>query len=393
MIKINIKSFLEYLSVLLIILTSGSICYYKTLSPNISIVFFILFSIYFYCKHKIKRSNNFSFLYIIIFTLLITISLLLNGNLADNQSFGHILQAIGSYFIISNFNFYRFRQILLNITTLICILSIIVFTLSEFNLITPSIHPKGTFLTYAGITLGWDTGLFHRLAGIFHEPGAFQILLNIILILFLKEISYWQLNKSEKLKLTVIIIALILTKSTGGYLASMTILTCALYRKMKSKWFIPIVGILILVVTFTLNTDVVQKKINPEEGKSISLQDRIMDNIAMLQMTTERPIIGYGLGSQNYVKRSIQVGNISSSNGILYITSSIGILWLFLFLFFTYKAIKKLHVDAPIIILIAAYFMLQCNERFIEHPISYILLLQYGSYQLPKVFEHHHKTQ
>lgn len=68
----------------------------------------------------------------------------------------------------------------------------------------------------------WDGGSQNRLASIFWEPGQYQIILNFTLILcsndiidLFKEHRYMILIK----KYIILIVALMLTKSTAGYIA------------------------------------------------------------------------------------------------------------------------------------------------------------------------------
>lgn len=122
-------------------------------------------------------------------------------------------------------------------------------------------------------------------------------------------------------------------------------------------------------------SDVVQDKLYKENGDSVSLMMRQADNLAMLRMTLEEPWTGWGLGSADHLKRSDAVGNISNSNGILYMTSSVGIPWFILFVFFLLMGIYGLGFrNISLLFVLLAFLMLESNERFIECPVSYILL-------------------
>lgn len=46
---------------------------------------------------------------------------------------------------------------------------------------------------------------------------------------------------------------------------------------------------------------------------------------------------------------------------------------------------KREELGLPPFLMIIPFLLLQCNEFFIEYPISYVLLIQYGSYGLKRI--------
>lgn len=140
-----------------------------------------------------------------------------------------------------------------------------------------------------------------------------------------------------------------------------------------SRWFLPAFIVVFTCGYIILMSDVVQDKINNES--SASLISRQSDNLAMFQMVLEEPFIGWGLGSVDHLKRSDALGNWSNSNGILYMTSSVGIPWLILYLAFLCIGIYRLGFrNISLLFVLLAFLMMESNEKFIEHPVSYILL-------------------
>ena len=160
------------------------------------------------------------------------------------------------------------------------------------------------------------------------------------IILYINNIQNWSLSKSEKREMIVILVGIILTKSTGGYIILLVIALCCFWKKIMSRWFLPAFIVVFTCGYIILMSDVVQDKINNES--SASLISRQSDNLAMFQMVLEEPFIGWGLGSVDHLKRSDALGNWSNSNGILYMTSSVGIPWLILYLAFLCIGIYRL---------------------------------------------------
>lgn len=78
----------------------------------------------------------------------------------------------------------------------------------ESGVLTP-VHTERSgryFLMIAFHNFGWGW-LFHRLAGIYWEPGAYQIILNSVLLLYFKEITSLELEKKLIKNIFVIVIA------------------------------------------------------------------------------------------------------------------------------------------------------------------------------------------
>ena len=390
-LRINKSTLLEYIAVILILLSSNAVFYYQTITPAISIIILFLFAIYFSVKHKIKNNNiKISVIYLLCLIILILFSYTFHSKLSDNQIIGIPLQAISTLLIIGNFNFNRFKNIILNVVFIISLLTLLLYLSIVFGVLSP--YVKNGFTMLGPLVYGWEGYSFGRFSSIYHEPGAYQIILNTVLILHINEIAHFiNLSNKTKIKIIILIVALLLTKSTGGYLTLIIILFSIFYKQIFSKYFIPAITFIIVSSFFIWNSDVVQKKINPSEGTvSVSLEQRTLDNLGMLKMISEEPLTGYGLGSADYLKRSLELGNTTNSNGILFMCASIGIFWIFIFISFMYYSIKKMNINALIPLIMLSYILLQCNERFVEFPISYIFIYPFASYTIFNVKNKQH---
>lgn len=370
----KLKILLEYIAVLLVILTSGTYLWYHKLSPAISCSIFLVFAIFFRVYHSKGCLIKSCFIYLIITYFIALVSFLIHPQIADNQLAGFVFLSLGSYLILSNIEYQSFKRKYLKIVALMCIYSIPIYLLIESEYSPFTVINNGEYLSCLGVTIGWYTGPFHRFSAIFHEPGACQIVLNIALILYIENIQKWYLTKQEKIELSIVVIGLFLTKSTGGYLVFVIILLCCIEKKIRSKYFFPMVIVAVVSCYLIVNSDVVQNKINGDE-EHVSLIHRQADNLAMLQMIEENPLWGYGLGSMDHLNRSDALGNWSNSNGVLYMASSLGIPWLFIYLLFLIIGIKKIgYKNVLVVLILIAYLLLEFNEKFVEFPISYILL-------------------
>lgn len=370
---IHNKDKLDYIGIALMILTSGTYIWYQRLSPALSCVIFLLFSIFY--KYKIKKPLYRSgFLYVLMIFFLLLISFLFKGDLYDNQVYGFAFMCFSSFLFISNIDFESFRQKYLYLVTLLCIYSLPIFLVYENFPNILSIDTSHGYLSCMGVTIGWEQP-FERFSSIFHEPGACQISLNTALILYLDKIRNWDLNRKEKCSILIIILSLLATQSTSGYIVLAVLAFICLEKKITSKWSVFVIPIMIIVSLLIFRSSVIQNKLFNEEKDSKSLVVRTSDNIAMIQMIQEEPLFGYGLGTNRHLKRSEALGNFTNSNGWLYITSSLGVIWLILFLLYNFRGMQRLGYQRLVLLgVFVSFLIMQGVERFAEYPISYIFI-------------------
>ena len=126
---------------------------------------------------------------------------------------------------------------------------------------------------------------------------------------------------------------------------------------------------------YIFNSDVIVDKFAQDstEGAQTSYAIRRMDNLSMLTMAIEQPLFGYGYQTVEFENRASYLGNFSSSNGILYMAACAGIWWVIFYVIFLYVNIRKQGMPMPLLV-VAIFILLQCNERFVELPISYVFL-------------------
>lgn len=146
--------------------------------------------------------------------------------------------------------------------------------------------------------------LFNRIAGIFTEPGAYQFCLNFALVLFLEDIKTLHLKKNEIYKIGTIIFTIILCGSTIGYLVLITIIIYTISR-LKIKYKAISLPLIALIAFWGIKGLVLSDNISgkfSQEGEGSSLMMRQADNIALLQMISDSPILGNGIKSNIYNK-------------------------------------------------------------------------------------------
>ena len=378
---------IDYFIATLFLLTSGSVCWISALRPAGAYIFLLLVAVINVLRKKRKLNKSWHFILIVVVMCLIN-AITLQRKYEDNSMLGYIVCITAAYLIISQYEFNYFVKLLTNVLVVILVIGIPIYLLCSFGII-----PYHLVYTIRGPSLlcGYifTYGLlypFGRFAGIWHEPGACQIILNAILWLNYKKIQNWDLSKHDKIKFTIIIIGILLTQSTGGYLVFLTfLLAIGFTTKIRNRHRIIIYLFLcfsmICTVILLYNNDVIQKKLFVESSQeSLSKRTRTEDAVSLIKTANDYPIIGAGIGTDLLFMTSKDYGNISSSSGLLHFTASLGYPWLVLFLIFCFLRIKNMDIGMASWFLFASIIMLEANENYIEYPITSLFIFKFHSY-------------
>lgn len=377
----------DYFIAALFILTSGSIFWLSTLRP--AGAFLLLLTVATINANRKKKKLNNSNLFILIVVLMCLINaLFLQRIYENNYMLGYIVCMTAAYLIISQYDFYYFVKLLTNVLVVILAIGIPIYILSSFEII-PCYRTNmlgmsrlmSVYIYHIDIT-----GSLGRFSGIWHEPGACQIILNTILWLNYKKIQHWNLTRYDKIKFTIIIIGILLTQSTGGYLVFLTfLLSIGFTTKIKNRHRIVIHIILYIVMVCTaiviFNNDVIQHKLFNEPGKeSVSKHGRKNDAISFITVANQYPVIGVGLGTDLFIDLTKKYGNTANSSGLLAYTASLGYPWLILFMFTCFIRIKRLDIGNASLFLFLSILMMEMNEMYIEYPITSLFIFKFHSY-------------
>lgn len=379
----------DYFIATLFLLTSGSVCWISALRPAGAYIFLLLVAVINVLREKRKLNKSWHFILIILVMCLIN-AIILQRRYEDNSMLGYIVSITAAYLIISQYDFYYFVKLLTNVLVVILVIGIPVYLLCSLGLIPYHLvyTIRGPSLMSGYIfTIGWLYP-FGRFAGIWHEPGACQIILNAILWLNYKKIQHWNLTRYDKIKFTIIIIGILLTQSTGGYLVLITFFAAiGLTTKIRNRHRIIIYLFLcfsmICTVIALYNNDVIQKKLFVESSQeSVSKRIRMQDAMSLIKTANDYPIIGAGIGTDLLNRTSKGYGNITSSSGLLHFTASLGYPWLILFLLFCFLRIRNMDIGTASWFMFASIIMLETNENFIEYPITNLFIFKFHSYNI-----------
>jgi O-antigen ligase len=344
-------------------------------------IIFLLLAILFAGR---KISLNYSILYVIFYIVLQFFSFFYNDGVWEDSTwlFRDIVLIVATYLYISSVSFYKFRIIFTNIVYVLCLLGIPIFLLNEVGLLPVYRVQVGneSFRCFGIYTLGW-TENFHRFSGIFHEPGSWQILLNLTLWLNADIIiGSNKLDKNQLFKYVVIIIGLLITFSTGGYIAfALYLIAFVVCKKFYGSFKYVLYIVLFLTIIFSLiilyNSDVVQNKLF---GYHISTETRTNNFNACLRIASEHPFFGCGNNTRIFKAKSEAYGNLTSSAGVITYTAMLGFCWLFVFLFVVWKTAKRLYHRLVLqILFIGAFLAMNMNEAITYTPLISLFLIPF----------------
>lgn len=152
--------------------------------------------------------------------------------------------------------------------------------------------------------------------GVFWEPGAFQVFLNLALLFILQDP-----RQSRRLKVSACFIltaAILSTYSTTGYIGCVLVYGAALLRSTNRltsrKTIVVVAGFIVLVTaTFTviISNDVISSKFTPGRANYGSFAERYNATLLDAELLSDNILWGVGVG--NYMRER---GNLEESTGL-----------------------------------------------------------------------------
>lgn len=372
----------DYIAVLSILLASGTTSFYL-MHAGITLVGFLLVSMVYAVRNKFSVKKLSLFFWIYVFFILL--DYIIHG--LDMNLVGHAFFLGGTTLILLSMDYGCFRRIYLNVIVMLTIISITLQVVYFLGFIEPQLQFVGSdtsmgFYVFACHTFGgakW--GLHNQMAGIFWEPGIYQMALNSALLLNTDLIFKFKKEKFSKIKIIIIAVGVLLTMSTTGYLVLGSIILGVVLglEKLRSAKNIALILAGLIASVIILNSSIVQEKFSEDSGSYLV---RMNDNIALLQMISDRPWFGSGVYSKTYEQSAACYGMTGAqSNGFLLATAQYGIFWALFFVFATLKEYKRRTPKMNKMLYLTAYIMMNMGEPLSYAPfmLMFVLPLKYYS--------------
>lgn len=199
--------------------------------------------------------------------------------------------------IVNTISFKLFFDHYLKIMTIVAFISTIVWV-TTFGGITwwtslPTTHDNNYYSYLLGV-IKVQPGLQYRNFGPFWEPGVYQIYLNIAIayLLFLRD-------KILKIPLICLVIALVTTFSTTGYICFSIILCALLWKKsiVANRRIIPLIMLVAVLGVILLSNEYVSEVVfgKFKDGGNVSFLIRISAIEFYGKVILENPYLGLGV--------------------------------------------------------------------------------------------------
>jgi len=375
----------HFIIVLLSILLSKSL-YYESFGTNILLIPFLIFLLIVNYKKRVFL-KPILVLYISFFILIIFINQ--ESNIRSILVLGLLFTI--SLYIINLINFREFTAYFSDIILILAIISWITFPVIYFDIptlffdfIAINMHHFRNFIFF-GVSDGLISYSSFRNAGLWWEPGAFQVFINLSFIFNLI------FNRMNNKKYFILLISIFLIQSTTGVIVFL--LLSLLY--FKDKLFASKYKSLLLLILFLFSLGaifllipIITNKFDSEGNSFYSFLSRYYDVQISFNLFIDNFVLGYGYGSQ--IKNAVPYGadligydvyyslaQPTGSDGVSMLISQVGIsgfLLIIPLLFPRYLAQKKLLEK---IIISVSIFILLNTENFM-FLLLFALLIFYG---------------
>lgn len=279
----------------------------------------------------------------------------------------------------------RFKYAYMDIMTILSIFSLIFYFIMLFTGYVPNIEfLNSNSQLYSGIFIFNERLgeiIRQRNCGPFWEPGAFAGYIIIVGILFFNELD--TLWKSQKKKCVILLIALITTFSTQGYLAFALLMFFYFFKeRMSGKLLVGMFSFAVLSIIAFMSLDFLQEKVSEqlvsarewETDESLSSANRFTTSLLDLYYVEESPLIGNTEDSQIRYRDHPTIlwiidnyGGYGTGSGTTSFMATYGIPLFLLWCFFTYKSLRRGNSAKVSFMILGTYLFLGNGELYFNY--------------------------
>jgi hypothetical protein len=308
----------------------------------------------------------------------------------------YLLFPVGMIISLYSFDFYKVRDCLLRLLSLIMVVSILVHIGYNLEIIPAELEgdaEKPLTMSLYFFNVGW--GSFEsipltRFSSIYWEPGQCQIVIMYVLVLFSDDIQNHIYDIAYLLKkYGILLLSILLTGSTTGYIVFALFVSGLLLfngNMLNQRRILPIFLSAILAIgifSFFYLSDVVQAKLELSESLNDdnSYAIRMADNLACFTVAIDNPIFGMGINSVELNAELEAYGNTTASNGWLFSAAQMGFVYIIVMFVAMYMNIRKMNFGILTIVPLIILILSQANEYATYLPITWMYCCPFGTYQ------------
>ena len=317
------------------------------------------------------------------------------NNFSDFFFLSYLLFPLGMVISLYSFDFYKVRDCLLRLLSLIMVISIMVHIGYNLEIIPGELEgdaEKPLTMSLYFFNVGWGVlieNTLTRFSSIYWEPGQCQIVIMYVLVLFTDDIQKHIYDIVYLLKkYGILLLSILLTGSTTGYIVFALYVSSLLLfngNMLNQKKILPLFLSALLsigIFAFFYLSDVVQSKL--ELSESISDENsyaiRMADNIACFTVAMEHPVFGLGVNSAELNAELDSYGNTTASNGWLFSAAQMGFVYIIVMIIAMYLNIRKMNFGMLAVVPLLILILSQANEYATFLPIMWIYCCSFGTY-------------
>lgn len=350
--KSTIYEIVIYIYVGWLIICSGS-QYFRNFNSGFTFfVLLLLAGITFFLNGKVTKSNIIVFMSICLLLVVHTV-ITYEQKIGDNAVI-LLITLVALLVLCSNVSLEKYKKYFISFMFVEAIVSLICFCVCWFY--SPSVLPgySEVFINYTNgynivyltpyYTIGWlsTAGFFYRNAGIFWEPGAHAIYLNIALLFFFNIVDLKKSTFTDKVKLVVLVGGILSTLSTTGYV---TLVLSFIYYTTKSKKLKDMrrnIIIIIITLSFLIITALYGDVFDKIIYRRGSFGTRYIDTVQGMKVAFSKWVFGYGFFNNNKIVGALNhVGITNISNGLIELMIQIGVPLVLLYVYAFHRGVKR----------------------------------------------------
>lgn len=363
-------SYLEYTIMFFILCISGNPLFIYTESKFVFVLATII--MFLICLIKGIKLSNTKFFSWVLFSLIL---FLFQNTILPLTSINADINFIARlYFAFLSVSFFgnRFREVYFKTMVLICAISIPLFLLQINDIRFGYEHDRYLSIGIFNFTRG------ARNSAMFWEPGAFQGFIMLIPLLYSDKLK--ELWKNHKKECIILLIALLTTKSTTGYItfAAFIFLTILVNQKIGFAKKSFLITLTIAVSVYAWSQDFIGEKIMKQYEEALDVQhndvnwDRMGVMVIDFHHISRHPIIGNGFVDESrYGFLAEYMRGVG--NGLSGAINMFGIPFFLIYLIGIFKNLRHIPIKNRLLFLFVILLLLS-GEYFLNYPLFWSLL-------------------
>ena len=295
----------------------------------------------------------------------------------------------------------KISEVYFRVMYIICLISLFFYVQNLMGIYYPALEinkeSANSLIIFTQYFEGdYVTGLV-RNSGMFWEPGAFAGYIIVAFMLNIRNLD--EVWRKHKQKCLILIIALLTTMSTTGYVAFSIVIVYFTKKIIRSRLVFFWAFFILFGAFFYLyvNSDFLGSKIESQYQEALT-QDDTDNNFSRFgtivfdwQYIIEHPLFGNGLMAETRYAKHLAYYDYDDlqafGNGLTGIIASMGILFFFTFLTAMYRN-PTLPYKGQKIMLLLLFLLLLNGEQFMNYPLFMIFPFVNYNKLMPLDFQH-----